>query len=861
MKKFLWLAMISLVLPFAAGAQNNSLTVTGLVLDFSNPVPVPVTGQSVDITIDSTGSSFSYQNTVFTDSTGFFTDEITLPPEVQFGFVTASTFDYCLGYNVYEVSFFGMGMNLPPFNFFLCQNNPLDCAAMFFWDLDPADPLTVQFTDMSYGTYDSWLWDFGDGNSSTEQNPVHTYAEEGLYEVCLTISDSTGFCLNTACDYILVGANPWGCENFFYYYFADSLTAEFTGFLIDSSYQVLSYDWDFGDGTTGTGQTISHTFQGGGNSFFLVCLTTAAVDDSGDTCISISCQEVFPGGPPPPSPCESHFIPVNQYDLTVEFEAFTISPYPTTFSWDFGDNYSGTGQSVSHTYAEEGVYLVVLTSIDSTGCESEFMMDVIVGSPPPVGCDNFFTYFQNDSTTFTFTGEVIWNDSLNGYQTDYFWDFGDGNTAYGQTVTHSFQGNPAGGAIYPVCLSTMSYSSEGDSCFAISCQDIVIGNGGWDCANWFEYWPDGLTIGFEGYVLSGLPADYAWEFGDGTSGTGQQVSHTYAESGVYPVTLTTIDTAGCTWTSVMMVLVNIFPSYSVSGFVTLENGTYADDATVRLMSTDSLFQNVIELSSTTISDSGYYHFDSVTMNPFQLYYLQAELNAGSAWSGQYLPTYYINALTWQEAMPVMPINNWPYDITLIPGTPVNSGEGSITGNVVSLGSRDVVEGMEVMLMTETMAPITYTRSDVNGEFRFENLAFGTYMIHAEMMGMNSTPVQISLHEQQPEASVEVQVSNGEISYIFSVTEQLSILEEAGNVYPNPATGNARIELTSKAPAAFRLDIYNQVGQLTWSQQVDLTRGPQQVTLPMEHMPAGFYYLKVTSAEGDFVTRRIVKSNN
>ena len=227
------------------------------------PGPMPVPNQAVNITIDSTGTAFTYQNTVFTDSGGFYSDEIILPPEVQYGFVFVSTYDSCLGYDQFQVGIFGQGAVLPPLDFFLCQNTPQDCMAMFFWDYDPGNTLTVSFTDMSYGTYDSWLWDFGDGTTSTEANPVHTYAEEGLYEVCLTISDSAGFCSSTACEPVQVGQPPWGCENSFYYYFTDSLTAEFTGYVFDSTFVVLSYDWDFGDGTTGSGQTISHTFTQG----------------------------------------------------------------------------------------------------------------------------------------------------------------------------------------------------------------------------------------------------------------------------------------------------------------------------------------------------------------------------------------------------------------------------------------------------------------------------------------------------------------------------------------------------------------------------------------------------------------------
>jgi PKD repeat protein len=858
MKKFVWLYVLAMLLSLTSFTQNYSIVVSGNVFDQSTPVPLPVENQAVYIAIDSTGTSFFYQDTVFTDSTGLFISEISIPPEVVIGFVTVSTFDSCLNTYQVQVAPFGQGIQLPPFNFLLCDNNPPECMALFYWDYQPDDPLTLQFFDMSVGNYTEVLWDFGDGNTSTEADPVHTYAEGGLYEVCLTISDSSGFCINTGCDFVQMGFPYNGCENYFTYFFTDTLSAEFSGYLIDSSYNALNYLWDFGDGTTDTGQVVTHTFTPTGTDVFLVCLTTTGIDETGDTCTSISCQPVILGYPPPPSPCESYFIPINTSGLTVDFEAFTLSQFPTEFYWDFGDNSTDTGQMVTHTYLQAGIYPVTLTSIDSTGCEFVFMIDVLVGEIPP-GCDNFFFYDQNDTLTFTFTGQVFWGDSSNAYQTEYYWDFGDGTTDTGQVVTHTFQDNPAYQS-YVVCLSTYSYSQDGDSCFATSCQDVYVGGGGWDCFNWFDYWPDELTVDFTGYVWDGLPADYDWDFGDGYTGTGQQITHTYDTAGIYVVTLTTADSSGCTYTSSMDVWVDTYPVFSVYGSVILDSNLFADDATVRLMTTDSLWQNVVEVGSTTINDSGLYMFDSIPWNNFQLYFVQAELNSGSAWFGQYLPTYHISSLTWQEAMPVLPIPNWSTDIYMIPGTPVNSGDGMIYGNVTNLGTREVVEGVEVMLMNDSMEPHTYVRSDENGEFSFEELAYGTYMIRAEMMGMNTTPAMIILHEDQPEVSVEIQVESSEVNYVFSVSEQLSILSGVSKAYPNPARKNAMIEFSSEAPSTLILILFNQVGQITWRDAVDLSFGINQVTIPLEGLPSGFYYLRATTQEGDFISRRVIKSN-
>ncbi len=858
MKRIVCLAVLAFLLSFTGNAQYYSIAVTGVVTDMSAPNPMPVANQAVNILVDSTGNSFFYQNTVYTNPNGFFIDTINLPPNVGMAFITVSTFDQCMNEYQYLTATWAAGTMPPPFDFFICQNFPPGRQAMFFWDYNPSNPYSLQFFDMSVGSYTQRLWDFGDGNTSTEDNPVHVYSEAGLYEVCLSISDDSNTCSNTACEYVQVGQNTWGCENFFMYEFSDSTTAVFTGYVFDSVNEVLSYDWDFGDGTTGSGQTVSHTFTPTGGSLYIVCLNTVSVLENGDTCSSVSCQDVFLGFPPPPLPCESFFNASNQMGLTVDFEAFTMSMFPTDFDWEFGDNTIGTGQFVSHTYPQDGMYMVTLHSVDSTGCESEFIMEVFVGGMPQ-GCDNNFIYNKIDTLTYEFSGEVFWNDSTNAYQTDYFWDFGDGTTGSGQNITHTFQGNPNGGmGIYTVCLTTYSYSNNFDSCLAVSCQDIFINGGGWDCMNWFDYWQDGLNVNFTGFTMNMLPATYTWEFGDGTSGTGQEISHTYGAAGIYLVTLSTEDSTGCAWTSTMEVWVDTYPNFAVFGYVYLSNNNVADDATVRLMGTDSLWQNVVEEGSTTVNDSGFYFFDSIPMNNNRMYFVQAELNEGSAWYGQYLPTYHLSALNWQEAMPVLPLNNWTHDIFMIEGTSTNSGSGMITGNVTSLNTRGVLPEVEVMLMDESLNPFYYVRSDENGEFSFDNLAFGNYMIYAELPGIETDPALITLSSEQPESHVEIQVADGEVNYVFGISERLVLLSGVGEAYPNPTSGISSIEISSKSPVSLELALYNQTGQAVWTNTTDHGAGSHTIQLGTAALPSGFYYLKVTSKQGDFVTRRIVK---
>jgi len=118
-------------------------------------------------------------------------------------------------------------------------------------------PLTVQFTDKSEGEIDKWEWDFGDGVTSTQQSPSHTYQHPGVYTVSLTVTGRCGSDTKTMRDYITVIPPPTadfvgdpnsGCK---------PLTVQFTD---KSEGEITSWLWDFGDGGTSTLQNPTHTY-------------------------------------------------------------------------------------------------------------------------------------------------------------------------------------------------------------------------------------------------------------------------------------------------------------------------------------------------------------------------------------------------------------------------------------------------------------------------------------------------------------------------------------------------------------------------------------------------------------------------
>lgn len=215
-----------------------------------------------------------------------------------------------------------------------------------------ATALQINFSDLSSNNgILNYSWDFGDGNHSTIQNPVHTYNQIGTYQVCLTITGDCG--ADTYCDSVFVNcplpATRFGASSTF-------LTASFSD--SSSGYGTQSWFWDFGDGDTSTVQHPSHQYAAPGT--YLVCLTVTDLCGSATFCDSvlISCPVPVPGF---------------QTSVSMDTAAFTDISTGTGISswlWDFGDGNTSTLQNPVHVYAASGVYTVCLTTTNVCGSDS-----------------------------------------------------------------------------------------------------------------------------------------------------------------------------------------------------------------------------------------------------------------------------------------------------------------------------------------------------------------------------------------------------------------------------------------------------------------------------------------------------------
>ncbi|MEO0724666.1 MAG: PKD domain-containing protein [Bacteroidota bacterium] len=253
-----------------------------------------------------------------------------------------------------------------------------DCYADFTFVIfdDTEEGYNVQFTDASFAVdgITSWFWDFGDGNTSTEQNPFHTYFEEGVFDVTLTIeSEECGTVSTTYHICIGDGGGIGGptCQAFFFFEQPnpdDLLTYQF----IDFSLGVASaWLWDFGDGNTSSEQNPVHTYELEGT--YQVSLTIFSEDCESTVQIGLQAGEnVWYGD----LSCRAWFLPIINPGT---FEVYFInlsSADAVEFLWDFGDGTTSTDPLALHTYSEPGTYTATLTTTNEEGCTNTFSVEI-----------------------------------------------------------------------------------------------------------------------------------------------------------------------------------------------------------------------------------------------------------------------------------------------------------------------------------------------------------------------------------------------------------------------------------------------------------------------------------------------------
>ncbi len=422
------------------------------------------------------------------------------------------------------------------------------------YDVDSAcDFLEVNFADASTGDVVSWAWDFGNGNTSTSQNPPpQQYNAVGPYNVTLTVTSSNG-CVNSTSHIVRVFETPVAdfdapgiCE--------DSQTQ----FLDLSSHSpgdpFVAWDWNFGEGNTSNVENPINVFSAAGT--YLVTLEVSTANCSAQTQQNVTVH-------PNPTSLFAADVTLGCGPLDVVFT--NQSTGSSSYIWLFGDGNGDATVDAQHTFVNYGnvdsVYTVRLIARSAFGCTDTSTVDITVHPHATALFQTAYTPGCNPlPANFV-------NNSLNA--TSYTWDFGDGSPiSTDVNPTHQFVNTGLGLANYTVTLTALTPNG---------CNDQMSGNiSVYPEPNFDFTLPQDtgcapFTVQFP--IINGAIAQF-WTFGDGNISAQTAPLHTYGNNTTVPLTyhvdLVATSAFGCTATSSATVVVN--PNPIVQFSVNLTSG-------------------------------------------------------------------------------------------------------------------------------------------------------------------------------------------------------------------------------------------------------------------------------------------------
>ncbi len=286
-------------------------------------------------------------------------------------------------------------------------------------------PLTVTFTDQSSGTVSTYAWSFGDGQTSTLQNPSHIYPTPGTYTVQLTVNGPGGSNTQTRSGYITV-TYPAPVAGFT----VDTTTGNAplqVSFTDQSTGTVSTYAWSFGDGQTSSLQNPSHIYPTPGT--YTVQLTVNGPGGSNTQTRSGYITVTYP------APVAGFTVDTTTGNAPLQV-SFTDQSTGTvsTYAWSFGDGQTSSLKNPSHIYPTPGTYTVQLTVNGPGGSNTQTRSGYItVTYPAPVAG------FTVDTTTGNAPLQVSFTDQSTGTVSTYAWSFGDGQTSTLQNPSHTYQ--------------------------------------------------------------------------------------------------------------------------------------------------------------------------------------------------------------------------------------------------------------------------------------------------------------------------------------------------------------------------------------------------------------------------------------
>lgn len=364
------------------------------------------------------------------------------------------------------------------------------------------------------GTHVHYTWHFGDGTTATGDAVMHTYPSVGTYTATVTATNSlsvvTATTSVTVQDEAIAGLTASN-DSPTYLNSTTHLTATLT------TGTNVTYIWNFGDGTNGSGAAANHTYPTVGTYTATVTASNTMNTITATTTVVIEDAPItgLVAANSSPTPLNSATI----------FTATLTTGTNVTYTWDFGDGSGGSGVAASHTYLATGVYTATVMAANSVNNMTATTM-VQIGDVAIAGL-----VANNDSPTTIGQTTFLSATVTTGTNVAYTWDFGDGTNGGGTVTNHSYLSV----GIYTATVTASNSLGVVTATTTVTVTDVPIA--GLVVTN-SSPTPLGQTTYFTATTTTGTNTLYIWDFGDGYQATGSMVNHVYTTPGIYTATVT-----------------------------------------------------------------------------------------------------------------------------------------------------------------------------------------------------------------------------------------------------------------------------------------------------------------------------------
>lgn len=418
---------------------------------------------------------------------------------------------------------------------------PKPIASFTASSLSGCDQLNVSFTDNSVGAI-SWSWNLGNSTSFSGQNPPAQVYNPGTYSVSLQVTDNNG-CIKDTIQTVKVFQPP--LADFVSTNVCQNTSMSFSdGSVIFQNDSILSWSWDFGDGSPlGTSQNPTHVYSTSGSINVHLTIQTANCSHDTIKAVTVLPRPVANFGSAVTSGCNP---------LTINF--VNNSTGAVNYVWQFGNGDTSIAVNPAETFFNTTgniqTYTVTLYALNAFVCKDTFVSTISV-LPQPIG-----TFTQSDTVGCS-PLSINFSATSSGINT-YLWDFGDGSPPSNSSgPTHSYSNTSLlsnDTSIVNLIVSNSFGCSDTVSSEVIVFQAVKA-----------EFLVDTVVCSQELVSFTNLSQggqNYSWDFGDGTSLNSVSPTNTYLNTGLNPITYTVvlIATSGNSCSSVFTEEIEVYPN-------------------------------------------------------------------------------------------------------------------------------------------------------------------------------------------------------------------------------------------------------------------------------------------------------------